>query len=230
MAKSRQNVIMVKDSGKNKAIAVMGTIIAVLVIIIVVGFTLWTKSKKVSDKINDVMDNAGLLFGSEAQAQVVEHTTTIEEIIGIEEIQTLEYKYDAICKVYSSPTDQKPAYYIAYTGTVTLGIDAAMISTDYGSDTNKVITVKLPPIQILDCSVNAGTLDYLFINTLYNNSNTSITAQAKCEEDLRKRIENDNKMFEYAKKNAESQIRALTEPLVSQLYPDYKLEIGWKEG
>ncbi len=231
MDRRRRDVIMVKDSGRNKTILVMASVIAVLIIVLVLIITLWARSNKVSEKISDIVDNAGLIIGGgNTSAQVVEHTTTIDEIIGIDEIQTLEYKYDAICRVFANPNDSKPAYYIAYTGTVSLGIDGTMISTDYGTGTNKVITVKLPSIQILSCTVNAGTLDYLFIDQKYNNQDTSITAQAKCEEDLRRRIEGDEKMFEYAMKNAESQIRALTEPLVSQIYPDYQLEIEWKEG
>ena len=36
-------------------------------------------------------------------------------------------------------------------------------------------------------------------------------------------------MFQFAKDNTEAEIRALTEPLIKQLYPDYSLKIIWKE-
>ena len=223
----QKNVIFVKDSARTKTIVTMVSIIAGLVLILILVITLWAKSRNISEKVSQGIE---LLGGSQPAAQVVHHSTSIEEIVGINELHTLEYKYEAICRVYATEADTSPAYYISYTGSVTLGIDADKISTDYGKGGKKVITLRLPQIEIKDMSVNAGTLDYLFVNHAYNNQQTSIEAQRRCEDDLKKRVESDEKMFDYAKRNTESQVRAMTQPLVNQLYPDYTLEIVWKEG
>jgi hypothetical protein len=136
----------------------------------------------------------------------------------------MEYSYDAICRVEDNGTT---VYYIAYESTVSLGIDTSDITFAYGDDNNKIITIVLPPVQILDTNVDAGSMDYIFIDPAYNNSAASVTAQQFCEADVAIKISEDETMFASAMDNTEAEIRALTEPLVEQIYPDYELVIVW---
>lgn len=208
-----------------KIIAVLSII---LVLIIAVGVTIIVLANKNKDKSSD---NADLdLSDKHYAAQVIENETTINDIIGISELRTLDYDYQAICRVYSEVDHVSPVYYIAYEATVSLGIKTENIEIDYGDDKDKTVTVILPPVGILDYTVDAGTLEYLFVDQSYNNQQTSVEAQARCEEDLVSRVREDAKMFEFAKDNTEAEIRALTEPLVRQFYPEYEVEIIWKEG
>ena len=221
----KQQIIAVMEPRRNKMIFIMGVIILVLIIAVVV---IWKISagSSISDKIQN---DAALLAGNRNQAQVVENHTSIDKVMGINELQTLRYDYQAICRVYKDANSKDPIYYIAYEAVVVLGIDADQISADYKINTN-TYTVRLPKVKIQSMNVNAGTLDYLFVDKSYDNMQTSIDAQTRCEEDLKKRVEADTKMFEYAKHNTEAEVHAITDPIVKQFYPGVKLEIVWKEG
>ncbi|MBR2524013.1 MAG: DUF4230 domain-containing protein [Clostridiales bacterium] len=214
-----------KNREKTKVIVILVAIIAVIIAGIIIWIVIANKDTKDRDLFDDV-----ILSGEEPQAQVVELNTTMEDIITISELRGLESSYTAVCRVYSEVDNTSPVYYIAYDATVVLGINTEDIEIDYGDEKDKTITVILPRVVILDSVVNAGTLDYLFIDNSYNNHETSIQAQSRCEQDLLSRVREDDKMFLYAKDNTEAEIRALTEPLMKQLYPEYDLNIIWREG
>ena len=215
------------DRKKTKIIVVLSVVLVLVIAGIVATVVIVNKynDRTPLDDINLDID----LSGEEYKAQVVENKTTISDIIGISDLQTLDYDYQAICRVYSESDHVTPVYYIAYDATVVLGIKTEDIEVDYGDEKDKTITVFLPPVGILSYTVDAGKLEYLFVDQSYNNQQTSIGAQARCEQDLIERVRADAKMFQFAKDNTESEIRALTLPLVRQFYPDYELEIIWKE-
>ena len=219
--------LAIKNQKKTKIIVILSAILVLIIAGGVFGLSLYLKNKD-SKKDKDI--NIGNIISNRSQAEVVENKTTIEDIIGISELQTLQYDYQAICRVYSEVDGVSPIYYIAYEATVNLGIQTEDIEVDYGDEDDKEITVYLPRVGILSSVVNAGTLEYLFVDQSYNNQQTSVEAQGRCEQDLIVRVREDDKMFEYAKENTEAEIRALTEPIVEQFYPDYELKIVWKEG
>lgn len=166
------------------------------------------------------------VIGTEASVEV-ESTSSIEDIIEISEIQTLSYQYNAIYRVNDS--DGSPKYYVAYEGNVTLGVNLDDLVITYGDADNHVITVVIPEVSVLNCTVNAGTLDYIFVDQAYDNEQVPIEAHALCEQDLISRVNSDEAMLEIARENTEDSIRALTAPLVEQLYPDYELAIVWED-
>lgn len=221
----KQQIIAVMEPRRNKMIFIMALAIVILIVAVVI---IWRvkSGTSISDKIQN---DAALLAGSKSQAQVVENHTSIDKVVGINELQTLRYDYQAICRVYKDGNSKDPIYYIAYEAVVSLGIDADQISANYKMDTN-TYTIRLPKIKVQSMTVNAGTLDYLFVDRSYDNMQTSVDAQAKCEADLKKRVAEDEKMIQYAKNNTEAEIQAITEPIVNQFYPGVKLEIVWKEG
>ncbi|MCR5060265.1 MAG: DUF4230 domain-containing protein [Saccharofermentans sp.] len=215
-----------RERRKTKIILVLSAILVIVIAGIITTVVLVNKHRA-----NNLPDADTNLDFSEKEyaAQVIENKTTIDDIIGISELRTLDYEYQAICRVYSDVDHVSPVYYIAYEATVNLGINTENIEIDYGDESDKTITVVLPPVGIVDYSVDAGTLEYLFVDQSYNNTQTSVESQSRCENDLVSRVREDAKMFELAKDNTEAEIRALTEPLVRQFYPDYELEIIWKE-
>ena len=221
----KQQIIAVMEPRRNKAIFIMAVAIIVLIAVVVIVWRV-KSGTSISDRIQN---DASLIAGGKSQAQVVENHTSIDKVIGINELQTLRYDYQAICRVYKDDNSKDPVYYIAYDAVVSLGIDADQISANYKMDTN-TYTIRLPEVKVQSMTVNAGTLDYLFVDRSYDNMQTSVGAQAKCEEDLKKRVAEDEKMIQYAKNNTEAEIKAITEPIVNQFYPGVKLEIVWKEG
>jgi len=148
----------------------------------------------------------------------------IENIIDISELQASKYSYSAICKVMSED-GTTPKYYIAYEGEVTLGIDLSKVTIDYGNSQNKVITITIPEVEIQKEIIDAGTLEYIFVDNKYNNEKVPMEAHKKCEDDLHKKAISDEKIFELAYSNVEAEVRAFTSPLVEQFYPDYTLQI-----
>ena len=86
----------------------------------------------------------------------------------------------------------------------------------------------LPEVEILSSTVDAGSLDYIFVDEYYNEADAAIHAQSLCEEDLYNKVQNDENMYASARENTEAEITALTEPLVEQFYPDYQLVVVWK--
>ena len=219
--------LVFKDRKKTKIIVILSSVIVLLIAGIVITVIAVNKNKSKRMSIDDI--DIDEVIGSEAEVEIEEQQTTMQDIVGISELQTLNYDYHAICRVYSEVDGVSPIYYIAYDATVTLGIKTEDILIDYGDEEDKEITVSLPRVGILSSTVNAGTLDYLFVDRSYNNQQTSIDAQGRCEQDLITRVRADEKMFEHARDNTEAEIRALTQPLVEQFYPDYELKIVWRE-
>ena len=179
-------------------------------------------SEKIVSKIDEGVDS---IVGTEAEAELTGRETRIEDLIAIGELQTLEYRYNAICRAC---VNDEPVYYIAYEATVQLGINFEDVTVDYGSEDDKVITVMLPEVEILSSTVDAGSLDYIFVDEYYNEADAAIHAQSLCEEDLYNKVQNDENMYASARENTEAEITALTEPLVEQFYPDYQLVVVWK--
>ena len=224
-----------KEHSQNKTIAILALVF--LIIAMPVLFILLDGPKKVKDMRSSkapVIDgesiaseiNQGVsdIIGTEASAELVDHETMVEDVVRISELQTMEYSYDAICRVEDNGTT---VYYIAYESTVSLGIDTSEISFAYRDDKDKIITIILPPVEVLGVNVDAGSMDYIFMDTRYDNPAASVTAQQFCEEDVAGKIDSDETMFASARENTEAEIRALTEPLVEQFYPDYELVIVW---
>lgn len=228
---------MRKDGQMTKTIVILALILLILfmpiLFILLGGPQKISNMRRTKDPVSEGVDvfasqlslKAEEAVGTTAVAEVVGQDTRIEDIIGISELQTLEYRYNAICTMNN--TLGEPVYYVAYEGTVQLGIDINDISIDYGDDTNRVITVVLPEVQILSTNVDAGSLDYIFVDPLYDGVGASVRAQTDCEEHLLASVQGDEKVYASARENTEAEIEALTEPLVEQFYPDYQLVIVW---
>ena len=220
-------------------------IIVLLLVIIITSFVMCGGMDKIHDSsarddgdfvpagslaeglVSDVDDIADAVVGTEASV-VVDNTTSIEDIVAISELQTLRYDYNAICRVYEDD-GVTPRFYVAYEGTVVLGVNLADLAIDYGDHDNPVITITIPAVEIQSYSVDAGTMEFIFEDVSYNNSQAMIEAHPLCEQDLLAKASEDESMFEIARINTEAQVRALTEPLVEQFYPDYDFVIEWEE-
>lgn len=227
---------MKRNQDRNKTIAILALVL--LIMFMPVLFLLLNGPAKIAEMrtpknpvdidseslVHELDQGVSDVIGTEAEPSLVGSDTTIEDIVRISELQTLEYSYDAICRVEDNG---ETVYYIAYESTVYLGIDTSRIGFAYGDDDNKVITIILPPVEVLDTNVDAGSFDYIFIDPRYDNSAASVTAQQFCEEDVADKISEDETMYASARDNTEAEIRALTEPMVEQFYPDYELVIVW---
>ena len=123
-----------KEQNQNKMIAIL--VLILLILFMPVLFLLLGGPKKISE-MNDSKShgisgesiasefNRGVsdIVGTEGTVAVEEQDTRVEDVVRISELQTMEYNYDAICRVEDYGAT---VYYIAYESTVTLGINTTI--------------------------------------------------------------------------------------------------------
>lgn len=149
--------------------------------------------------------------------------SSLEKIIEINELSTIDYTHNATTKVYDEDgTTIK--YYVAYEGTVTAGIDFEQIEIVPDEEQKKVV-ITLPEIQIHDVNVNMGTLDYIFMKDKYETETVSQEAYKACKQDLQNRVENETDLHKMAKENAIQSIEALFTPWIQQVDEEYEVEV-----
>lgn len=152
--------------------------------------------------------------------------SALEKVIEINELSTVDYTYNAIATVYdeNDKKGEKVKYYVAYEGLVTVGIDFKKIVIEV-DDTEKIIKITLPEVEIHDLTVDMATFDCIFVNDKYNTEKVSQEAYTASKEDLKQRIETENELFELARENAIASIKALFAPWIEQVDEEYKIEV-----
>lgn len=149
--------------------------------------------------------------------------SSIEKILDISELSTLEYTYNAVAAGYDE--DGKTLlYHVAYEGTVSAGIYFDKLKVKVNPD-KKEIRITVPEAKILDCSVNEGSLKYIFEKDEYNTATISADAYKVSKEDLKKKANEETRITELAKENAISAISGLIEPWVDQVDDEYTVII-----
>lgn len=218
-----------------------GYIVFVFLIVLVVCGTviyifnsLRSDNTSVKDAAEGVIEDAEEFYeddivGSTAKVQPDEISSSLEDIFAISELRTLSYTYNSICTVMDEDNEDV-AYYVAYDGTVILGIDMSQVNINI--DTNEgVIIVTLPPIEVKEQTVNASSLDYIFEDEAYDTPEVGVHAQSLCEADFNTKIANeiqgDSIMIQLARENTENQINAMFKPIIDQYYTDYELNIEY---
>ena len=94
------------------------------------------------------------------------------------------------------------------------------------TDVVKTVYITLPPAYITGVEVDAGSLDYIFVNKKANNPDTLQTAYAACEADAQAEVAENAQLLELAQTNAEEVVRALTEPFFMQHGSEYNLVVN----
>lgn len=168
-----------------------------------------------------------IVFGSEGTVEE-ESYVTLKDVIDINKLQTFTYMYNSTCP-YSIGNDKTIVFYTAYEGTVTFSINTEDIEV-LEDEKGKVVFLFLPDIDTA-YKVDAGTLEYIFLDEDYkNNSDVPSIAYKLAISDLKKKSEGSTYMWELAKDNTENELRALTEPIVHQMFGnDYSVVIEWDE-
>ena len=140
--------------------------------------------------------------------------SSIEKILDISELSTAGYDEDG----------KTLLYHVAYEGTVSAGIDFDKLKVKVNPD-KKEIRITVPEAKILDCSVNEGSLKYIFEKDEYNTATISADAYKVSKEDLKKKANEETRITELAKENAISAISGLIEPWVDQVDDEYTVII-----
>lgn len=178
--------------------------ILILIIIVLIGFKLMTPD-------------------AEKKEVATITQTSLDKIIEINQLSTVDYTYNAVVKVYDED-NKNLKYYVAYEGIVTAGIDFEKIDIAVNEDQKKVI-IKIPDVEIHDVSVNMGTMEYIFAKEKYETETVSQEAYKASTADLQERVKQEKDLHEMAKENAIASVRALFVPWIEQIDKEYTVEV-----
>lgn len=149
--------------------------------------------------------------------------SSLEKVIEINELSTVDYTYNAIVKVYDED-GETIKYYVAYEGIVTAGIDFEKINIEVNEE-KKLVTITLPEVEIHDVNVNMGTMEYIFVKDKYETETVSQEAYKASKQDLEKRVNEETELHEMAKENAIASVKALFTPWIEQIDEEYTIEV-----
>lgn len=152
--------------------------------------------------------------------------SSLENVIKINDLSTFDYTYNAVTDVKDDKGRIK--YHVAYEGLVTLGIDFSKINISVDEE-KKEISIILPNSQVQDISIDAGTMDYIFESKRYETETVSQESYKASVDDLTKRVEKQESLFEIANYNAITAVKALIEPWLNQVDGQYEVEVKTDE-
>lgn len=157
------------------------------------------------------------VFKKEEPVKEVVTVSTLEKIVEVSDLSTFRVVYNGV-----ACADDK--YYVSYEATVDAGIDFEAIKITVDNEAKKV-TVDLPEAKILDVYVDIASLDYIFIDKKANTETVSEEAYKLCKYDVKVESENQEAIIDLAQQNAENIVRALVQPFVDQVDPEYEIVI-----
>ncbi|MBE5923349.1 MAG: DUF4230 domain-containing protein [Lachnospiraceae bacterium] len=189
---------------KNKLILIMLLIIVVMITIAVLVIRhAYKQRESIADKVEESV------IGEEGKV-TTNIDARLEEVVRSGRLYTAEYPYNG----YVAVTDDEGAakYYVAYEGTVKAGIDNIQdIKLKVDKD-SKTITIRLPEVKVYPPEVNAGTLEYIFVDEKYNTETVASEAFEKASEDIRTKVENDNEFKMAATETVKTAEKAIIKP------------------
>lgn len=172
---------------------------------------------------------AGILLHvmQRSEQQTVYTASYLESIILKSDLSTRSAVYNGIAEVHNPESPDKIDYYVSYKANVKTGINFEKLKVEVeDTDVVKTVYITLPPVYITGVEVDAGSLDYIFVNKKANSPDTLQTAYAACEADVKAEVAEDAQLLELAQTNAEEVVRALTEPLFMQYGSEYNLVVN----
>ena len=150
--------------------------------------------------------------------------TALQKIIDVSEISTFEAVYNGVAVRTEEEKPDEILYYVSYEASVKAGFDLEKLQIVNDEDT-KTIKVTLPPVEITDILVDEKTLDFIFENDSVNQSGISAEAYQICIEDVSNESQQETAIYDLAKENAVNTVKALLQPFVKQIDPEYAIEV-----
>lgn len=169
-----------------------------------------------------VLGGIGIMKLKEEKLHTVSKAS-LEKMIQISDLYTLEYTYNAI--TYVNDDEGNPRYHVAYKGTVTAGIDFSKVQVDTDEE-NKKIKITIPDAYVQNVDVDMGKMEFIFEKKKYETETVSQEAYAACKADLEQKAAGEQSLLAMAKDNAKEAVTALIEPWVQQIDKEYTLEIN----
>ena len=162
------------------------------------------------------------VFGEQKSEPIIITKSTIEKIINVSELNTVQAIYNGIAEVRNEKKPEQIDYYVAYEAKVNAGFDFSKAKIIVDEET-QTISVDIQKIVINDVIVDMASLDYIFQNSKANASGVSIKAYSTSIEDVTTECKENPAIFELAEQNAKNIIIALINPFIKQLDSKYDL-------
>lgn len=135
-------------------------------------------------------------------------TSTLSQIVDIDELSTAEFVYNGIVEVPMQKGDIIQQY-IAYEAKVKIGIEMNQITFTI-DDEAKTVTPHLPQLNLNDVLVDEKRLDYI-----PKNPSLSLNEILRlCKEDVIQEVNASDKIFPLAESNIRSSVKALLKPVL----------------
>ena len=160
---------------------------------------------------------------AESKASIVT-VASLQKIVNVSELSTFTAVYNGVAKVYDSEDPQEIRYYVSYDAKVNAGIDMEKASI-FIDEEKKIINIQLPEVYITDITVQASSMDFIFMDEDDNTNTVVAEAYKYCEEDVRAEADTKIEIKDLARQNAINIFTALTKPFVEQLDVEYTLVI-----
>ena len=208
--KNGSNLVIIKEKKSSLIKIIAVVILAALLIVLTVNVVKCSNGKKNNEvKVTTVSD--------------------LRKIINVKELSTFSAVCNAVVRRKNAENPDSVDYYVSYNSKVKLGInmdgiDVTIVDSADGSSSSKIVII-IPEAEILELSVDMKSLDYIFEDKSFNKQSISGEAYKLCEDDVRKRVEENGKIKESAEENAVNTITALVKPFLEQLDRKYDLEV-----
>lgn len=165
---------------------------------------------------------------AEAERPTVITTSTLKDIVDIDDLSTYKVEYGGVATVYDEKKTDKVDYYVSYKANVKAGISFSEIEIMVDTENKRAVAI-LPPIKI-EKTIVADSLDYLFYDKKLNKAGVSKGALDACKADLEQELQNNTSIKRLAAENAQRAVDALLRPFIEDIDPEYELEIRVNEG
>ena len=206
--KSEPKVIVVESKGKGVNIKL---IVILLVIIAILGFMVYKFLNKDS--------SSGIILRAKS---------TFKKAADVSELQTATFTYNGVAKRCKEEckNDGKDEYlyYVSYEGDVTAGFDFDEIDFKVDKELKKMIII-LPEVKITNSHTYIDKHKFIFKNSSYDTAQELSEANRICNDDLKKRVNEDAQLLETAKDNAKVILEQFFEAWLKNYYSDYTLEV-----
>ena len=160
-----------------------------------------------------------------------------EQVKTICQLAVLECEYHNLAKYQDGQKVERflwmtkgKRFWVEYSATVVLGIDADQVSMERQGD---VVSITLPRARVLNCKVNGDSLSK--DSYIVDKDSAPVTAQDEvaafqdAQDGLQKTVEADNNMMNLAQKRAEELLRNYVNSLAKATGTEYQVEFHYIE-
>ena len=202
-----KSIIVVSQNKKNN----IKLIVCLLIIIAVLGFVVYKFLNKDS--------STGIILRAK---------TSFKNSADVSELQTATFTYNGVAKRCSEECkndgNDEYLYYVSYEGDVTAGIDFDKIEFKVDQNKKKMIII-MPEVKITNSRTYIDKHKFIFKNSKYDTAQELSEANRICNEDIKKRVNEDSQLIETAKENAKVILEQFFETWLKNYYSDYTLEV-----